>query len=281
MTRHFSVAVAAILFSTTAWLGAQATFRSGVDVIEVDASVMRGNRPVSGLTAHDFVVTDNRVRQEIVSVTQGEIPLRITLALDTSASVAGKRLAGLIGAGNALAAALQPSDEVSLITFSHKVTLRVPMGNAPATFRTVLSSLSASGGTSLRDAVHLGLLAPPEEHTRSLLLVFSDGLDTTSWLPEQDVIDAARRGNTVIECVRLEDNEFLERLAETTGGRVWPARSERDLAELFTRALTEMRARYVIAYAPAGRPSSGWHEIKVSVAGIRADVTARPRYCVP
>jgi VWFA-related protein len=280
MTRHTATCLAATL-SMTVGLSAQVTFRSGIDVVEVDALVMRGNTPVNGLTSSNFVVTDNGVRQEVTSVTQGQVPLRITLVVDTSASVSGRRLTALVNAGNALADALEPADQLALITFSHQATLRVPMGSPVSTFRTALARAAPSGATSVRDAVHLALLAPPEEHTRSLCLVLSDGRDTTSWLPEEHVIETARRSNIVIEAIRFEEGTFLDRLADATGGRAWSGRSERDLIELFTRALKEMRSRYVITYSPAERPAVGWHRIKVSLRNARGNVTARPSYLVP
>ena len=74
-------------------------FRAGVEVVELDVSVTRGGKPVTGLTARDFALTDNGVAQEVQSVTLDRLPLSVTLVLDTSRSVSGDRLARLTQAG--------------------------------------------------------------------------------------------------------------------------------------------------------------------------------------
>jgi hypothetical protein len=131
----------------------------------------------------------------------------------------------------------------------------------------------------LRDAVQIALDLRPPDRTRMLLLVFTDGEDTSSWLSANAVLDSARRAAVVVHVVRVQSDAFLDRLADATGGRTWSATSDRQLRELFTRALEEMRARYLISYTPRGVSQPGWHELKVKVKS-GADVTARPGYFV-
>ena len=76
--------------------------------------------------------------------------------------------------------------------------------------------------------------------------------------------------------VRVESDAFLDQLADVTGGRAWSATSDQQLRELFTRALEEMRARYLIASTPRGVSKPGWHELNVRVKTGGADVIARP-----
>lgn len=261
--------------------GRQDVFRSGVEVVEVDVSVTRGNTPVTGLTARDFALTDSGAPQEVTSATQGAVPLRVQMVLDASGSVAGERLVNLVKAGQALVDRLKPDDRASLITFSQQASLLVPMGRDLPELRRALAGLSGSGATALRDAVYLAMLEPSDAHARSLLLLFSDGLDTASWQTGEATLLAARRANSVVHVVRAGRDGFLNRLAEATGGRTWSAGSDRQLEELFTRALDEMRARYVLTFSPAGPRKPGWHDIKVSLRGQRADVTARPGYFLP
>ena len=255
-------------------------FRSGIEVVELDVSVMRGGLPVQGLTAPDFVLTDNGVAQELRSVTLDRLPLSVTMVLDTSESVAGDRLAHLVQAGEGLAAVLRTDDRAALITFSNIVELRVPMSSDMGAIRAALEAIRGAGATSLRDAVHLALELQPHDRTRPLVLVFTDGRDTASWLTEDAVIDSARRIGVVVHAVRVESDRFLDRLVEAAGGRTWSATSDRQLRELFTRALEEMRARYLLTYTPSGVRTAGWHELKVRLKNGRAEVTARPGYFV-
>jgi VWFA-related protein len=184
------------------------------------------------------------------------MPLSITLLLDVSRSVVGERLTHLLQAGDGLLAALRPNERASLGT------------------------ITAGGATALRDAIHLALELQPRDRTRPLILIFTDGADTASWLTADAVVDSARRVGVVVHAVRVENDNFLDRLAEVAGGRTWSASSDRQLRELFTRALDEMRARYVVTYTPRGVSHPGWHALKVNVKAGGADVTARPGYFV-
>jgi len=258
----------------------QTPFRSGVEVVELDVSVTRGGAPVAGLTARDFALTDNGVAQEVESVTLENLPLSVTLVLDTSQSVAGDRLQHLVQAGEGLTTALRPGDRAALITFSHIVDLRVPMTGDMNTISRALAAMTGNGATSLRDAVHLALELQPHDQTRPLMLVFTDGHDTASWLTEEAAIDSARRTGVVIHAVRVESDSFLDRLTQVSGGRTWSATSDRQLRELFTKALDEMRARYLLTYPPRGVRQPGWHEVKVKLKNGGADVTARRGYFV-
>jgi Ca-activated chloride channel family protein len=272
------ICTALLLLAVQAAAPPQSTFRSGVEVVELDVSVTRNNAAVAGLSAQDFTLTDNGVAQEVTSVTLEHLPLSVTMVLDTSQSVAGDRLRHLVLAGEGLTSALHPEDRAALITFSHAVDLRVPMTRDMKTIRRALGAMTGNGATSLRDAVHLALQLQPHDLTRPLVLLFTDGHDTTSWLTEDDTIDSARRAGVVVHVVRVESDAVLDRLVEATGGRMWSANSDRDLHELFTRALDEMRARYLLSFTPRGVNKAGWHELKVKLKTGRADITARPGY---
>jgi VWFA-related protein len=272
--------VIAALVAAQAVTPPQTTFRSGVEIVELDVSVMRGGAPVAGLTARDFALTDNGVTQDVESVTLERLPLSVTLVLDASQSVAGDRLRHLVQAGEGLTAALRQDDRAALITFSHMVNLRVPMTGDFQSIRTALGKMTGSGATSLRDAVHLALQLQPRDRSRPLMLLFTDGHDTASWLTEDAVVDSARRSGVVIHAVRVESDALLDRLTQVSGGRTWSATSDRQLQELFTRALDEMRARYLLTYTPRGVRQPGWHELKVRLKNGGGDVTARRGYFV-
>jgi VWFA-related protein len=257
-----------------------APFRSGVEIVALDVSVMRGGQPVIGLTASDFTLTDQGAPQTVESVTLAELPLSVVLALDVSSSVSGDRLAHLIEASDGLLRALREGDRAALLTFSQVLDVPVPLTADLTVIRTALRALRGSGATALRDAVQLALELRPRDQTRPLLLVFTGGKDTASWLSEESVLDSARRIGVVVHVVRVESDDFLDRLAANTGGRTWSATSDRQLRELFTKALEEMRARYLLTYTPKGVNRSGWHELKVKLKNANAEVMARPGYFV-
>ena len=274
MSRHAAILAAAALALQPP------TFRTGVEVVNVDVSVTRADAPVSGLTADDFVVTDNGVRQHIDSMTAARAPLSVTLVLDTSGSVAGQRLDALIGASEQVVNQLRTDDYVSLITFSSVVARRVALTAHFASVRSALHAVTAAGDTSLRDALFLALHTTSHEATRPLLLIFTDGAVRSSFLSVDEVLESVRHANVVIHAVSFGSHPFLAHATHEAGGRIWSASSNRDLQTLFSRAIRDMRDRYVLTYTPSGVSRPGWHALSVKLARGRGDVVARPGYWV-
>jgi hypothetical protein len=109
----------AALAATTV-VAAQSTFRTAVDSISVDVSVKSGNLPLLGLTAADFVLTDNGVSQTIESVSLDAVPFDVTLFLDTSPSIFGEQTT-LKSDIEKIAAHLRPGDRLRLLVFDDQV----------------------------------------------------------------------------------------------------------------------------------------------------------------
>jgi hypothetical protein len=73
----------------------------------------------------------------------------------------------------------------------------------------------------------------------------------------------------------------VSRAVDAGGGRLWSAANPRDLTRLFSDALDELRARYLLTYRPSGPVVAGWHRVEVRLMGSRGDIRARPGYFVP
>jgi VWFA-related protein len=286
--KGLAVAVALMAFLQTARERQQlpSVFKSGVDVVQLDVSVVnRNGAPVRGLTAADFIVTDNDARQEVRSVVVDQLALNVQLVLDVSSSVSGRRLARLVAATNGLRDALRPGDGAGLVMFSHLLRAPVEITEDLAVVRSALGGIVGDGRTALRDAIQLAIAKRDDGVARRLVLVFTDGVDNASWLSEEAVVDSARRAPVVIHVVRVRGQEpssstLVEQVTETTGGRLWSAASEDDLERLFTRALDEMRARYLLTFSPMRPVRPGWHELKVRLRGGGGEITARRGYFV-
>jgi VWFA-related protein len=116
---------------------------------------------------------------------------------------------------------------------------------------------------------------------RGLVIVFSDGRDTSSWLTPKSVLDVAKRCDAVVYGVAsglAQRAEFLGDLADQTGGRLFKVESTRGLSAVFLEVLDEFRQRYLLSYSPGGVAQQGWHQLTVRVKGRNATVRARPGY---
>jgi VWFA-related protein len=283
MKRNTSLmlALVALAAATAAWAQTP-SFTSRIEAIRVDVLVTRGGTPVLGLDVNDFEVRDNGVLQKLDFVSYEEIPLNVVFALDTSASLDATRLEHLRSAARALLGELKQNDQAALVTFSHLISGGAPLTSDVGRIRAVLdeTKTNAAGQTSLIDASFTGLMIGESKAGRSLLLVFSDGVDSTSWLTAEEVLDTAKRSDLVVYGVEVGRRQFgfLRNLSAATGGRLIEIESTRDLDATFRRILDEFRKRYLIIYSPDGISSGGWHQLDVRLKRRGLTVQARPGY---
>ncbi len=298
-----SVVAGALAFTVIVPAAAQTPrFRSHVAVVRVDALVTDGRRPIAGLTAADFELRDNGVLQKIVDVHFETLPLNIICVVDVSASVEGHPLLQLKDGVSALIDTLTGGDRAALLTFSNRLQLLTRLTGDRDRLRSAANAVKATGATALFDAIFAGLALREADEGRPLLLLFSDGKDTASWLSARKVLDAARRTDVVVYIIAAKSaislqpwtrsssgrtqrqlltpaaEHFLDQLADISGGRVVFTDDETPLREIFLDTLNEFRRRYVISYEPTGVAAGGWHAIDVRLRGRSGQVKARRGY---
>jgi VWFA-related protein len=273
-------------------------FKSHAAAVRVDALVTDGRRLVAGLTARDFELRDNGVIQTITDVDYETLPLNIISVLDVSSSVAGAPLGHLKKAYLAVIDALARDDRAALISFANRIELHSGLTGDRVRLRALADRVQSGGATSVIDATLAALALREAEEGRTLVLLLSDGRDTSSWLTARKLVQAARRTDVVLYPVTVREarplftrsgrptsqqsagpsERLLDALAEETGGRVVYASDEAALARTFLDVLKEFRQRYVLSYSPSGVSSTGWHTIEVKLRGKSGDVRARRGY---
>jgi Ca-activated chloride channel family protein len=257
------------------------TFSASVENVRVDVLVTDGDEPLVGLGADDFEVFDNGVVQKVELATLETLPLNVVLALDTSGSVTGARLASLRDASRAIVGGLKTGDRAGLLTFSNTLSIRTDLTGDAERVHAALEAAPVSGDTSLVDAIYAAIVTAESGSGRGLVIVLSDGADTASFLRPKSVLETARRSGVVVYGVsvsRLTRKSLVSDLCAATGGRVLQAGSTDKVRETFLRVLEEFRHRYLLSYAPEGVPRAGWHRLRVRVKNRRATVKARPGY---
>lgn len=287
---HATVAAIAIAGLVTATPRASQTPASGqgrpeftarTQGVVVDVEVTRDGYPVTNLTAVDFELRDNGVVQDCAVSHSHNAPVNAVLALDVSASTKGKRLTDLVDASQTLIRSLKPGDQTSVVAFSDQVNAPVPPTRDLVAADNALTSLSASGNTALLDGIYAGLVSTQPVIGASLVVVYTDGEDTASWLRVDEVREAALRLNAVLEAVVVGSNQSrsdLKDLTSSTGGEVFQVDSTGTLSREFSRILEAFRSRYLLTYTPHGVTPGGFHEIKVFVPDSHLSVHARSGY---
>lgn len=271
---------ASVVLAGLAAAAAQPTFRARIEGVRLDVLVTQGSVPLAGLGAADFEVRDNGVVQPIDLVNLGDVAVNVILTLDTSDSVRGGKLVDLQRASHALLGALTKGDTAALVTFNEAVMHQVTLTPDLDRVRRGLSSVEAWGDTALVDASLAAMLLGDTEAGRTLVVLFSDGVDTASFSEPELVLQTARRVNGVVYAVSSarEDRPFLEDVTAATGGRTIDISRTGDTGKAFLEILQEFRRRYVITFTPTGVTPGGWHKLEVRVKRPNTRVQARAGY---
>jgi VWFA-related protein len=281
----------------------QPTFRSSVDAVTVDVSVRAGSRVITGLTAADFEILDNNVAQEIADLSYEKLPIDVTVGLDVSQSVSGVLLDQLRTSVRQLMADLTKQDRLKLVTFNHRIGRVIDFTADLPAVSAAVKPVTASGGTSLLDAIAVALISASDTTRRQLVVMFSDGSDGHSISDESMVVDVARRSRATLDLVRsirkqqltgddspisaqqteragTPEQQFYATLTGETGGLVVPVVAPGgDVTSTFRRLLSQFRSCYVLRFTPRGVDRGGYHTLAVRTKRPeRLDVRARRGY---
>ena len=278
---------------------ARPTFRTGADVVAVEASVWRDKRPVTGLKTNDFELLDNGVPQQISDLSYERLPIDVTMVLDVSASVTGAVLDQLRQAVRQLKADLGSRDRLKLVAFNMQIRRLADFDASASATDTAFASLVGVGSSAIFDSVAVQLASPAIEGRRHLIVLFTDGQDSSSISDSDALFEVARRTTATVAIVlastapeRSNASPFArapgkppitvgrlyDQLARETGGVVVPTTAGENLASTFRRTLADFRASYVLYFTPKGVASSGSHAIDVRVKQNGAEVRARREY---
>jgi Ca-activated chloride channel homolog len=254
---------------------AESRFRATVSMVMAPVGVRdRKGRVVEDLTASDFELFDNGVRQTLVQCLLESGPRETVVVLDQSESMKPE-LAAVLEGVRAFVKEAAPGDKVSIVTVRDSAGVAVaPTLDTDRVLRE-LGPVAAEGRTALFDGVYLGLDRIMKARTpRAAVLILSDGGDNSSRYQPHELRNLALEAGAVIHSIvtapgfplspESQGQVTLQRLAEETGGWHWAAKRRGDIAALVRRLHSD--PHYVLAYSPAGVALDGRHhriEVKV------------------
>jgi Ca-activated chloride channel family protein len=261
----------------------QPSFRSGVELVSLNVTVMEGQRYVTDLDQKDFNVFEDGVKQDVTFFNKSNLPIALALLLDTSASMDTK-LPTAQEAAIGFARRLRKQDLAEVIDFDNRVTVLQNFTSSAAELETAIRRTSAGGSTSLYNAVYIALkdlkkviAKTPDEIRRQAIIVLSDGEDTSSLLPFEEVLDLAKRSETAIYTIGLRDNEagngsklfkeaeyVLKQLAQQTGGRSFFPNQLAELNGVYGQISDELSSQYTVGYTSKNPKRDGaWRRVVV------------------
>ena len=223
-----------------------------INFVELYTSVFdRQNRPVEGLEAKDFAVSEDGTRQEIARFERvTDLPIHAAVTLDVSGSMEASLDKARQSALEFFQQIVQPKDRAAVITFNDHPNLTVKFTNDVPTLAAGLAGLKAERGTALYDSIIFTLYYFTGVKGQRALILISDGKDEGSRFTWEDALDYAKRAGVTIYPIGLGDvdKRKLNQLAEETGGRTFFLKNVDELAGIYSQVEQELRSQYLIAY---------------------------------
>jgi Ca-activated chloride channel homolog len=279
----------------------QATFRSGVDLVTVSATVRDGKgRLVRDLTKRDFEVFDRGEHRTISEFRSENAPISLAILFDVSGSMdmAARSTAAKFAAYHLLSWLQEGRDEAALFAFDSRLREVAPFTVDTRSLQGALGEVDPFGATSLHDAVaEAAARVATRTSQRRAVVVITDGVDTSSRLTPAEVSGKAAAIDVpvyIIAVVLPIDDPgsdrgtpqssrkaptsigTIEDLARWTGGALFYSSNSASASKAARGVIDELRQLYLIAFEPGA--DAGWHPLEIRVKDKDMVVRARGGY---
>lgn len=295
MIRRIPLLAAAGYFCAAA-TAQESVFKTSVSLVRLLVTVKdTEGAPAIGLAKENFRVADNGVEQQIALFERHtEQPLSVAILLDTSGST-GKELKyetdSVVRFSRALFGEGNPDDRAMLYTFNWEVAQRTAYTRNAQQIDKKLRGLKGEGGTSLYDALWFAARDMEGREGRRVIVVITDGGDTTSSHTFRQALETVQMADAVIYSIlvmpitndagrNIGGENALTTFAEGTGGRVFAPGLGPQLDDVFASILRDLRTQYLIGYYPRNVPPSKerFHKLRVQVDRPGLRVQTRSGY---
>ena len=259
--------------------------RSGVELVSLNVSVTAEGKYITDLEQEEFEVFEDGAKQNVTFFSRKQQPIALAILLDTSNSMEG-RLKTAQEAAVGFARRMTPEDVAEVIEFSSQVEILQDFTNDAAALERAIRGTNADGSTALYNAIYISLkelkkvkARTEDEIRRQAIVVLSDGDDTSSLMPYEEVLDLAKRSETAVYTIGLrqeypggrasfKEAEFvLKQLAQETGGRSFFPTSVNELPKIYEQISQELSTLYSVAYSSKNPLRNGaWRRIVVRIA---------------
>lgn len=281
----------------------QPSFRAGVDIVSLNVTVADPQqRYITDLTQDDFQVFEDGVKQDITLFNRTNLPIALALLVDTSASMEN-RLPVAQEAAIGFARRLRQQDLAEVVDFDSRVVVLQNFTNKAADLESAIRRTSAGGSTSMYNAVYIALkdlkkavATSADEIRRQAIVLLSDGEDTSSLLPFEEVLDLAKRSETAIYAIGLrapegstsasrgfKEAEFvLRQLSQETGGRAFFPSQVSDLNGIYTQIADELSSQYTVGYTSKNpKRDAAWRRVVVRTTRQGTQARTKLGYFAP
>ena len=283
--------------------GQQPSFRAGVDIVSLNVTVTDPQQKyITDLTQDDFQIFEDGVKQDVTLFNRTNLPIALALLVDTSASMEN-RLPIAQEAAVGFARRLREQDLAEIIDFDSRVVVLQNFTNKASEIESAIRRTSAGGSTSMYNAIYIALkdlkkavATNTDDIRRQAIVVLSDGEDTSSLLPFEEVLDLAKRSETAIYAIGLRAPEsstsasrgfkeaafVLRQLSQETGGRSFFPGQVADLNSIYTQIADELSSQYTVGYTSKNPKRDGaWRRVVVRTSRQGTQARTKLGYFAP
>lgn len=251
-----------------------------VNLVSLRTSVFNPGRE---LKKEDFRVKENGQVMEVQNFRKDSAPLRVAIILDTSISMFGKKLYRAQYAVKSFISKLEPDDSVSIYSFGTKVLKLNDFTNDFDSVTPKLMTLSPhQWGTALFDAILIANDALEGQNGTKVLIIISDGDDSSSATSDIQVVNTMVRSPTMVYSVSLPGGVlndggrgefFLRELSRMTGSISTRVRTLNGLNETFERVYQDLKSFYYLDYYSSAPPEE--RDLDVRLTGASGKLRVR------
>jgi len=264
-----------------------------VEEVILNATVLDGNKLVPDLKQDDFQVSEDGVKQTIISFQHTDLPVSIALVVDNSGSMARKRPSVNKSALDLIQAS-NPQDEAFVVNFSDEAFIDQEFTSDVNKLRDGLGHIESRGGTALYDAVVASAdkLAADAKRPKQVLVLITDGEDNASTLNLEQTIRRVQQlsGPTIYSIGLLFGDEMshaevrharraLEMLSTETGGIAFFPKSIEQIDQISAEVARDIRNQYTLGYRstkPTTEPGFRRVQVNAEAKGMNK-LTVRTR----
>jgi Ca-activated chloride channel family protein len=261
------------------------TFRVNVRLVNVFTTVTDGHgTPIANLTKDDFRVLEDGVPQTIsVFDRESELPLSIALAVDTSESTRRDLDLEVASAKKFAHSVVRPVDRLAVFQITEDVNRVTGFTSDLKWIDRGIDNLRVGAGTSLYDAIYLAADELLDREGRKVLVLITDGGDTTSRAGYASALRRAQQAEAIVYSIivvpiandagrNTGGEHALIQISKDTGGKYYYAENLSQLDEAFRQISEELRTQYLIAYYPNRQVAeSPFRRIQVQVTKNDSD----------
>ena len=255
------------------------TMRVHVRLVNVFTTVTDSHgAPVANLAKEDFKLLEDGIPQTIsVFDRESELPLSIVLGIDTSESTRRDIKLEIASAKRFVQSVVRPVDRLSVFQITEDTDQLTGFSSDIRYLERGIDRLSVGAGTSLYDSIFLAADALLNRQGRKVLVLITDGGDTTSKTDYNNALRHAQEAEAIVYSIivvpvaadagrNLGGEHALIQISRDTGGKYYYAEDIAQLDSAFRQISEELRTQYLLAYYPSRRVSdSAFRKIRIEV----------------